>query len=266
MATGDTQPAGILPAIFISHGSPMLVFEDVPARDFLVQLGQELDRPRAVLCISAHWETAEPAASGAERPETIHDFHGFPEALYRLQYPAPGAPDLAARAIDLLAAAGIQGSVDPQRGLDHGAWNPLMLMYPNADVPVTQLSVQPNHGPAHHLAMGHALAPLCREGVLVMGSGGAVHNLAQFRVDRTNPASWAVSFDDWLGERIAAGDELRLVNYRRMQPDATHAHPSEEHVLPLFVAMGAGGEGAKGRELHRSFTHGSLSMAAYAWE
>jgi 4,5-DOPA dioxygenase extradiol len=264
MTQDSGGPAGAMPAIFVSHGSPMLVFEDIPARDFLAQLGQEFGRPRAVLCISAHWETAAPMIGGATAPETIHDFYGFPEALYRLRYPAPGAPDLATRVVDLLGAAGLEASIDPARGLDHGAWNPLMLMFPKADVPVTQLSIQPSLGPDHHLALGRALAPLRQEGVLVMGSGGAVHNLAQFRVDRMNPADWAIAFDDWLGERISAGDEARLVNYRRMQAGAAEAHPTDEHLLPLFVALGAGA-GAPARELHRSFAHGSLSMAAYAW-
>jgi 4,5-DOPA dioxygenase extradiol len=264
MAIGEGAPAESFPAIFVSHGSPMLVFESIPARDFLTRLGRDLGRPRAILCISAHWETAVPEVSGVDKPETIHDFFGFPEELYKLQYPAPGAPALAERAIALLAAAGIEGLIDPTRGLDHGAWNPLMLMFPQADVPVTQLSVQPRRGPEAHLALGRALAPLRAEGILVMGSGGAVHNLAQFRVDRRVPAPWAVSFDAWLADRIAAGDTDALLNYRT-RADAAQAQPSDEHFLPLFVAMGAGGKGARGRVLHRSFAHGSLSMSAYAW-
>jgi 4,5-DOPA dioxygenase extradiol len=253
-----------LPALFLSHGSPMLVFEDIPARRFIAGLGRTLARPQAILCISAHWETEKPTVSTAGAPETIHDFYGFPDALYDLRYRAPGAPALAPRVLALLNKAGIEGAVDADRGLDHGAWNPLMLAYPEADVPVTQLSIQAHLDPAHHARIGRALLPLRREGVLVLASGGAVHNLRQFHVDRETPAPWASSFDDWLADRIAAGDEAALLSYRQHRPDGRQAHPRDEHLLPLFVALGAGG-GAAGRPLHRSFAHGSLSMAAFAW-
>lgn len=257
----NAQP---LPALFLSHGSPMLVFEDIPARHFIAGVGRELERPQAILCISAHWETERPAVSAVAAPETIHDFYGFPDDLYKLQYPAPGAPRLARRVVELLDEAGIEGVVDPDRGLDHGAWNPLLLIYPQADVPVTQLSIQAQLDPVHHAKIGRALRPLRRQGVLVLASGGAVHNLRQFHIDREQPAPWAVSFDDWLADRIAAGDEEALLAYRQNRPDGRLAHPRDEHLLPLFVAMGAGG-GVAGRPLHRSFAHGSLSMAAFAW-
>jgi len=254
-----------LPAVFLSHGSPMLVFEDIPARHFMAGLGKTLARPKAILCISAHWETDRPAVSGARRPETIHDFYGFPEALYRLTYPAPGAPDLARRVGELIPGL----VIDESQGLDHGAWNPLLLVYPEADIPVAQLSVQLAAGPAHHLDLGRKLAPLGEEGVLILASGGAVHNLRQFQIDNQKPADWAIAFDDWLSDRIAAGDAGALVDYKTLRPEARLVHPREEHFLPLFVALGAGLEGAskgKGRALHRSFAHGSLSMAAYAWD
>jgi len=253
-----------LPALFLSHGSPMLVFEDIPARHFMAELAGTIERPQAILCISAHWETERPTVSAATTPETIHDFYGFPDELYRLRYPAPGAPALARRVVALLDAAGIGAAVDPGRGLDHGAWNPLLLLYPKADVPVAQLSIQAHLDPAHHARLGRALQPLRREGVLVLASGGAVHNLRQFHVDREQPAPWAVSFEAWLADRITAGDGEALVTYRQRRPDGRLAHPRDEHLLPLFVALGAGG-GAAGRALHRSFAHGSLSMAAFAW-
>jgi 4,5-DOPA dioxygenase extradiol len=139
-----------------------------------------------------------------------------------------------------------------------------MLIYPEADIPVTQLSIQPQLGPAHHLTLGRALAPLRGEGVLILATGGVVHNLRQFHVDRERPADWALSFDAWVAERIAAGDSEALVRYRQTRPDGAKAHPTDEHFMPLFVAMGAGG--GKGRALHRSFAHGSLSMAAYGWD
>jgi 4,5-DOPA dioxygenase extradiol len=253
-----------LPVLFLSHGSPMLPFEEIPARHFMAGLGSRLPRPKAILCVSAHWETATPTVSTAGAPETIHDFHGFPEALYRLTYKAPGAPDLARRAVALLKAAGLPAGIDPARGLDHGAWNPLLLIYPQADIPVTQLSIQHPAGPGHHVAMGRALRPLRQEGVLILASGGAVHNLRQFGVDREKPAAWATRFDDWLADRVAAQDVAGLIEYRRLKPEGMQAHPRDEHFLPFFVALGAG-EGEKGRPIHRSFAHGSLSMASYVW-
>jgi len=254
--------SAMLPSVFVSHGSPMHALQAGPAGEAWKALAQRLPHPRAILISSAHWETDLPMLTGAAKPQTIHDFYNFPEPLYRLRYPAPGAPALARRAQALLAAAGIEGGLDDRRGLDHGAWNPLLLLYPEADIPVAQLSLI-DGDPAAHVALGRALAPLTEEGVLVLASGGAVHNLGQFRVDRSRPADWAVGFDDWLAERIAAGDETALVGYRQ-RPDGRMAHPSDDHILPLFVALGAA-RGKPGRALHRSFAHGSLSMAAYGW-
>ena len=254
---------GKQPAIFVSHGSPMLMFEPVPARDFMSRLGAELGRPAAILSVSAHWETSAPRASTAEHPETIHDFGGFPDELYRVQYPAPGAPDLAREAVARLNAAGFGALADGRRGLDHGAWVPLALMYPDAEVPVAQLSIQPALGPAHHIALGRALAPLREKDVLILASGSATHNLGTMEYGRhDSPPGWAVAFDDWLASALESGDEGALAEYRRRAPYAREAHPRDEHLMPVFVAFGAG-SGA--RRLHRSFTHGSLSMAAYAF-
>ncbi len=261
---------GPMPVLFLSHGSPMLVFEEIPARSFMAGLGaligRAAGRPTAILCISAHWDTEEPAVSASPAPETIHDFFGFPPALYQLSYPAPGAPALAERVAGLLHAGGLPCAVAERRGLDHGAWNPLMLVYPEADIPVAQLSIQTRRDARNHLDLGRALAPLSAEGVLILGSGGAVHNLRQFHVDRDQPAPWAVAFDDWLAAAVAAGEVDSLVRYRELRPDSRLAHPSEDHFLPLLVALGAGSaRHAKGTVLHRSFAHGSLSMAAFGW-
>lgn len=251
-----------LPAIFISHGPPSLELEQSVARDFLSRLGEALPRPEAILCISAHWEGRHARLGLAERPETIHDFFGFPDALYELRYPAPGAPDLARRAAELLEAQGQTVVLDESYGLDHGAWSPLRLIYPAADLPVTQLSLLVEGGPAAHLAIGRALAPLRDEGVLVLGSGGATHNLAAWRRGGEAAPAWAQAFDDWLVARVEAGAVEDLVDYRRRAPEGPRNHPSEEHFLPLFVALGAA-EGP-GRVLHRSF-QSTLSMAAFAF-
>lgn len=258
-----TAPATTL---FVSHGSPTLILEDVPATRFLRQLGAMVARPKAIVAVSAHWMTRGPAASSAARPETVHDFHGFPPALYALQYPAPGAPDVAQRIAAALHAAGMAAALDPAQGLDHGAWVPALLAWPAADIPILQLAVQPYMDAAHHVAMGRALAPLAAEGILVLASGSATHNLRALARDRHDQvADWAQRFDDWLVDRVEAGDVEALVDWKRQAPMAQMAHPTAEHFLPLFVALGAAGEGVKGRALHRSFTHGALSMTSFAF-
>jgi len=258
-----------MPVVFVSHGSPMLPFEDIPARKFMLGLGAKLPRPKAILCISAHWESPIARATGAAVPQTIHDFAGFPKALYELQFDAPGSPELATRAVALLKDAGIAAEVDQARGRDHGCWNPLMLIFPQSGIPVVQLSLIDGGDAEAHLNLGAALAPLRKEGVLIFCSGGAVHNLRWLdREGRGGTTDWAAEFDRWVDAKVAAGDAAALARYRDQAPNAALAHPSEEHFLPLLVAMGAashGGAGAKGKRLHDSFNLGSLSMAAYEW-
>lgn len=251
-----------MPTIFVSHGAPTLILEDVPARAFLASLGRQVPRPQAIVAVSAHWDTDVPAVSLARKPDTIHDFYGFPEELYRLRYAAPGAPALAEKVAKLTGAAH-----DHHRGLDHGAWVPAMLGWPEADIPIFQLSVQPDQTPAYHIALGRKLAPLREEGVLIMGSGSAIHNLRALVRDgeSSEPEPWAQAFDDWLSDTVEKGDEAELADYRARAPYAREAHPTDEHFLPLHVAVGAAGEGARGRALHRSFTLGNLSMASYAF-
>ena len=253
----------MLPAIFVSHGSPTLPFDDCPARDFLRGLGSTLERPKAILVASAHWDTRTPALNAVERSETIHDFTGFPKPLYDLNYDAAGAPGLAERAASLLSEAGLNGGIDTQRGLDHGAWVPLMLMYPEADIPVLQLSVQSAAGAAHHIALGRALAPLREEGVLILGSGGFVHNLRTIDWNGGPEPDWSRSFAGWVHEKLLARDEAALSGYRALAPQAAMAHPTQEHFVPLLVAYGAGG--TKVTRLHTSATFGSLRMDAYAF-
>jgi 4,5-DOPA dioxygenase extradiol len=256
----------MLPTVFVSHGSPGLAFEDVPARAFFHGLGRTLPRPSAILCISAHWGTEAPMLTGAARLETIHDYYGFPKELYALRYPAPGAPALAERVRRLLGDAGIGADIDPARGLDHGAWSPLILAYPDADIPVVQLSLQAHRDARQHHAMGRALAPLRQDGVLVLGSGAVTHNLAEFGRHRLDapPIGYARAFDAWLARVLEANDEAGLLDWESA-PHARHNHPSPEHFLPLFVARAAAGADARATRLHASWTHGFLSMAAYAF-
>ncbi len=259
------------PALFVSHGAPSLVMEPGPSRNFLCELGpkieQQFGRPRAILCISAHWNSATPLVAATAKPDTIHDFYGFPEALYRLRYEAPGAPELAARSVALLEAAGIKAATDPDRGLDHGAWAPLLLMWPDADIPVAQLSVQPGLDAAHHWAIGRALAPLRREGILVLASGGVVHNLRSLSRGGQGGGTpeWASGFTAWLAEKLAAEDLPALLDWRRAAPHADLAQPTDEHFLPFFVALGAGGDKPKAKRLYAGFDHGSLGMDAYVF-
>ena len=260
------------PALFISHGSPTLPLDDVPARAFLAGLGASLPRPDAILVVSAHWETPVPQVSSAAHPETIHDFYGFPPALYALSYPAPGAPELAAQVAEMLGDAGLAARLDDARGLDHGAWVPLMLMYPGHDIPVLQLSIQSHLGPGHHIQLGRALAGLRAQNVLILASGSLTHNLGELR-HRTSEAEpdWVRDFADWMSEAIAQGRSCDLVSYRKLAPHAARNHPSDEHLLPLFVALGAGaGAGdkpqIKGRRLHTSTTFGLLRMDCFAFD
>lgn len=257
----------LLPSLFLSHGAPTLALEDHPARHFLASLGASLPRPRAILVISAHWETAQPELTVSVAPPTVHDFFGFPEALYRLRYPAPGDPALAGRVMERLGMSGIQAVANYQRGLDHGAWVPLLLGWPAADVPVVQLSLQTALGPGHHLAVGAALSGLREEGVLVIGSGSATHDLSGWRTHGLldAPEPYAREFAQWLASVMESADAGALLDFRRQAPHADRNHPTDEHFLPLFVAMGAGGSRAPGRRIHSSFAHGVIAMDAYAF-
>jgi 4,5-DOPA dioxygenase extradiol len=255
--------AAPLPTVFLSHGSPMLALDAGAAGQFWQKLGRELPRPDAVLAVSAHWTTEDPAVSATMANSTIHDFYGFPQPLYQISYNAPGAPALAKRVTELLGAAKIPVGVDAARGLDHGAWVPLKNMYPFANMPVAQLSVQPQRDASWHVALGRALAPLRRENVLVLATGGAVHNLREMARDGGPTPAWAKNFDLWLAETLAKGDEASFIDWVHKAPEAQRAQPTPEHFLPIFVAYGAAGERPKSRQLFKGFTLGSMSMAAY---
>ena len=256
------------PALFVSHGAPSLPVEQSEAREFLSGLGKSLGKPQAILVVSAHWESGEAAVGAVQLPQTIHDFFGFPEELYRLEYNAPGAPVLAARVAMLLERSGIATHLNPTRGLDHGAWVPLLLMYPAADIPVAQIAVQPERDTRHHYRLGEALRGLRNEGVLVLGSGGATHNLREFGRHARNapPPDWVVEFQEWLARTIERGEQDELLDYRKRAPHAARNHPSEEHFLPIFAAAGAGEPGVAGRRIHRSYSYGILAMDAYRFD
>ncbi|HVE49722.1 MAG TPA: class III extradiol ring-cleavage dioxygenase [Casimicrobiaceae bacterium] len=253
------------PTIFVSHGSPMTAIEPGAAGDAWRALAAALPRPRAVLIASAHWETGLPMLTGSAKPETIHDFGGFPQALYEIVYPAAGAPQVAAEATDVLKRAGITAAIDGCRGLDHGAWVPLRHMYPNAEIPVVQISVQPDRGAAHHIALGRALAPLAEKDVLVIGSGHVTHNLRDWSLNlrRASQLPYVTEFADWLADRLESNDDAALVGWREQGPNATRAHPSEEHFLPLLIAYGAAGERPRVERVHREVIGGALAMDAY---
>ena len=256
-----------LPAIFVSHGAPTLPFEQVPAREFLQSLGREYSDVSAVLCISAHWQTREPAVGAVQRPETIHDFSGFPEALYRIRYPAAGSPLLADRVVDLLYGAGLSCRPDQVRGIDHGTWIPMMLMYPDGHVPVVQVSIQQHLDPAAHYTVGRALAPLRDEGVLILGSGGAVHPLGYADLQEgADPDPWAIAFNDWLNRAVTAGDHDALIHFHEEAPYPARAHPYPDHFMPLLTIAGTAGPGAKGTILHQSWDLGGLEMGAFAFQ
>ena len=206
-------------------------------------LASRLPRPAAILMVSAHWTTRLPMVSGAAWPETIHDFGGFPDELYRLRYPAPGAPELAQRIKQMLTDAGIATGIDARYGLDHGAWVPLRSLFPKADVPVLQLSVQPERCARHHLSLGSALAPLSEENILIVASGHMTHNLMEWmRPTGPLPSADAQAFREYVHARLLAGDTEALLDWPYAAPGARNAHPTPEHFLPLFVALGTAGE------------------------
>ncbi|HET6433689.1 class III extradiol ring-cleavage dioxygenase [Dyella sp.] len=257
-----------LPSLYVSHGSPMTALQPGATGARLAELATVLPKPRAIVMASAHYLARSPRVGGAALPETVHDFGGFPAALYQVRYPAPGEPALAEQVARLLTDAGLSTTVDASRGLDHGAWVPLRLMYPDADIPVVPLSIQPHGGPAHQLAVGRALAPLREDGVLVIGSGSITHNLhdlaAGYSAEREAP--YVRPFIRWIEQRLAAGDTAALLDYRRQAPFAERAHPTDEHLLPLFVALGATGDGAHAQRLDAGIELGILAMDIYRFD
>lgn len=255
-----------MPSLFISHGSPMLALEDAPTAAFLRGISSALPKPAAIIVASAHWETEAPMLTGAVYPETIHDFQGFPKELYALRYPVTGNPALASRVQSLLVDNGIKTTIDLVRGLDHGVWNPLLLMYPEANIPVIELSVQPSRDAGCHYRIGQTLAPLRNENILIIGTGNLTHNLREaFRGHHTSTPPWVTAFAEWVAQRVSEGDVDSLLNWQKLAPYAQENHPTPEHFLPFFVALGAGGLSLKAKHLHEETALGVLAMDAYAF-
>lgn len=255
----------MLPSLFISHGSPMLALEPGASGPALARLAAELPRPKAIVLVSAHWESPELLVASGERPETWHDFGGFPPALFAVQYPAPGQPALAAEVAKLLIDAGLPARLDPNRPFDHGAWVPLSLMYPAADIPVVQVSLPSRQGPALQERVGNILSSLRDQGVLLIGSGSITHNLRElsWQAGPEQASPWALAFRDWMVERLTQDDSDALLDYRQQAPHAVRNHPSDEHLLPLYFARGAG---ERFSIAHQGFTLGALGMDIYRFD
>lgn len=258
-----------LPALFISHGAPNFVLSDLPARHFMEQFADHVERPRAIVMVSAHFETDGVAVVTDPMPGMIYDFRGFEDELYTMQYPAPGDPALAGQVIALLEKAGLKPQAIAERGYDHGAWTPLMLAYPQADTPVVQVSIDPARDARYHHALGQALAPLRDAGVLIIGSGHITHNLRAFFARGrdadldANIGGWVDAFTSWMCDHAEVGDTASLLDWQARAPHAAENHPEAEHLMPFFVALGAGGDGARGKRIHHSKQMGFFAYDHY---
>jgi 4,5-DOPA dioxygenase extradiol len=251
----------------VSHGSPVIAIENEAWGQALKQFASSIPKPRAAVVVSGHYEAPLPVRiTASQAPETIHDFSGFPPQLSRIQYVAPGDPELAARIRNLLGRSGITAALDPRRGLDHGAWVPLRFLYPKADVPVVEVSQPLPRTPRDALKIGEALSSLRNDDVLLMGTGGIVHNLKRMDPadEPSRVATWARAFDEWVALRLEAMDVGAIANYRAIAPSAESAVPSRDHFDPLFVVLGSAAPGERVRTLHEGFRYGSISMRSFA--
>ncbi|GER68057.1 dioxygenase [Weizmannia acidilactici] len=260
----------MLPSLFIAHGAPLLAIEKNEYTQYLQELAQTLPRPKAIVIFSAHWASYEQKVSEVEQYSTIYDFYGFPDALYEIQYPAKGELGVAKEIEKLLAESGISYRVENERGLDHGAWVVLHLMYPDANIPVVAMSVNPEILPQQAYQIGKALSALKEKDILIITSGGTVHNLrmANMASDENAADDWAVDFDKWLEKHLKAWDTESLFNYDTLAPLAELAVPpyGAEHFLPIFYAMGAGDARKKAVLLHRSYRYDNLSHCVWRFE
>jgi len=259
------------PAAFFSHGAPTLAIEPGDYGRALGDFGRALaPRPRAVVVFSGHFEAPLPArVTAAPRPPLIYDFGGFPDEMYRIRYPAPGDPQLASEISGLLGAAGIRSALDPTRGWDHGLWVPLRMAFPDAEIPIVEVSQPAGATPEELLAIGAALAPLREKGVLLAGSGGIVHNLRRVRFAAADGPGdvdgWAREFDDWVAGRLGEMDLSTLARYRTEAPHAALAVPTAEHFNPLFVVLGAVTADERPRTIYEGFQYGNISLRSFAF-
>lgn len=259
-----------MPSLFVSHGGPNVVIEPSEARDYLKSVGGLVPKPKSIVLVSAHFETDGPVVVTDPAPGMIYDFGGFQDELYEMVYPAPGEPELAMRVAHMLLEAGLSPRIAPKRGYDHGAWNTMILAFPEADIPIVQVSIDPRRDAAYHYALGRALAPLREEGVLLVGSGHITHNLrAVFGAMRGGMAGDPVmthkvaAFTDWFAEKFAANDKAAILDWKSRAPYPAENHPTDEHLMPLFFAYGAAGEGAKAVRAHASRQFGFFAWDSY---
>lgn len=258
----------LLPAMFVPHGAPTFALRPGAAGAAMTAFADRLPRPRAIVIVSAHWTTAQPTVGFSERLTTIHDFSGFPPALYDIHYPATGCREASQAVFQALRDSGFDVQTDAERGLDHGAWLALRQMFPDADIPVLPLSIQSRQDPAHHYKIGQALAKLAGQGFLIVASGNLTHNLMDFQQIATSHGTtptYVRSFSDWMWHKLQTGELPALLDYRRQAPDAVRAHPRDEHLLPLFVALGAAGADAKPERLHAGIDDFVIAMDAFAF-
>lgn len=257
-------------SLFISHGGPNIIIDDTEARDYLKSLPSLVGKPKAIVIASAHFETDGPVVVTDPHPGMIYDFGGFPDELYRIVYPAPGEPELAMRIAHMLADAGLSPRIAPKRGYDHGSWTSMLLAFPKADIPIVQLSIDPRRDARYHYALGMALAPLADEDILLVGSGHITHNLrAVFGAMRQGLAPDAAmaakvaAFTEWFADRFAEGDREAILDWRKRAPNVAENHPTDEHLMPLFFAYGAGGENAKAERVHASRQMGFFAFDSW---
>lgn len=252
------------PSLFVSHGAPTFALEASALVNKLAALGSQLDHIKAVLVVSPHWQTHQLEVMTTAQPETIHDFYGFPEALYELQYPVQGCPELANEAAGLLKATGLDCALNATRGLDHGAWVPLMHLFPKANVPAFQISLPHTATPQSAYTLGQAVAPLKAQGVLILGTGGITHNLGHF-MRRDVDLSYVTQFGEWVRKAISENRVDDLLNYRQLAPNALQAHPTDEHFLPLFAALGSRSVDETLEVIEGGVSYDILCMDSYLW-
>ncbi|REC95421.1 DODA-type extradiol aromatic ring-opening family dioxygenase [Kushneria indalinina] len=251
--------------LFISHGSPMEALHQGESASAWLALTSHLERPARIVVVSAHWSSFPTRLTGSQQPATMHDFSGFPESLYALDYPAPGHPQLAREIACRLSAAGLQSWIDPGQGLDHGMWVPLRHLYPEADIPVVGMSISVRHDPDWHYRLGRRLAQALEDDTLLICSGSITHNLSDTRGPEEGVSGYVDAFQSWISHRMASRDDATLLEYRRWAPGAVRAHPTEEHLLPLFVALGAG-DSREPQRFNAVVSHQALAMDAYLFE